>query len=64
MSAGPAGMSWPLTHRSGDTYVFEPRGENATEGSVSEVTFQLDDQGAQTVTVEFWNMKRLGTFTR
>jgi CubicO group peptidase (beta-lactamase class C family) len=64
MSAGPAGASWPLTHWNGDVFVFEPRGENATEGSVSEVAFAIGAHGVKAVTVEFWNKNGLGTFTR
>jgi CubicO group peptidase (beta-lactamase class C family) len=64
MRAGPAGMSWPLRHWSGDTFVFEPRGENANPGSVSEVAFRIAGDRAEAVTIEFWNESGLGTFTR
>jgi CubicO group peptidase (beta-lactamase class C family) len=64
MKAGPAGMSFGLRHWDGDTFVFEPRGENASEGSVSEVSFRVGDGRAEAVTVEFWNEAGLGTFAR
>jgi hypothetical protein len=64
LRAGPAGMWWPLRHWSGDSFVFEPGGENADEGSRSEVAFRMGADGAEAVTIEFWNQEGLGTFTR
>ena len=64
LRAGPARMSWPLRHWSGDTFAFEPSGENANAGSRSEVAFRIDGDRAEAVTVEFWDQDGLGTFTR
>jgi CubicO group peptidase (beta-lactamase class C family) len=64
IALGPAGLSWPLRHWGGDTFVFEPGGENATEGSRSEVVFRVGSSAAEAVTVEFWNQDGIGTFTR
>ena len=64
MTAGPAGVSWPLRHWDGDTFVFEPRGENASEGSRSAVSFRMGAAGAKAVIVEFWDQDGIGTFTR
>jgi hypothetical protein len=64
LKVGPAGMSWPLSHWSGDSFVFEPQGENASPGSRSEVRFRVDGQAAEAMTVEFWDAEGLGTFTR
>jgi hypothetical protein len=64
MRAGPAGMSWPLQHWSGDSFVFEPRSENASPGSRSEVAFRMGPERAEAVTIELWNQEGVGTFTR
>ena len=64
LRVGPAGMAWPLRHWSGDSFTFEPGGENANEGSVSEVSFRMGATGAEAVTVEFWDANGLGTFAR
>jgi CubicO group peptidase (beta-lactamase class C family) len=61
---GPAGMAFPLRHWSGDSFVLQPAGENASDGSVSEVSFRMGAAGAEAVTIEFWNQEGLGTFTR
>jgi hypothetical protein len=41
-----------------------PTGENAPDGSVSEVSFELSGDTASALTVEFWNQENLGTFRR
>jgi CubicO group peptidase (beta-lactamase class C family) len=64
MSAGPAGMSWTLRHWDGDTFVFEPQGENANPGSRSAVSFRAGASGVDAVKVEFWDEDGLGTFSR
>jgi CubicO group peptidase (beta-lactamase class C family) len=64
LKVGPAGMAWSLAHWSGDSFVFEPRGENANEGSRSEVSFRVGTGAAEAMTVEFWDRDGLGTFTR
>ena len=64
IAIGPAPQIYPLRHWSGDRFVFEPRGENANPGSVSEVTFRGGPGQAAAVTVEFWDQHGLGTFRR
>ncbi len=61
LGAGPAGTHWPLQHWDGNTFFFEPGGENAEPGSRSAVTF---NPGRSAVTVEFWDEAGLGTFLR
>lgn len=58
LTIGPAGQSFPLRHWEGDTFAFEPTGENAPPGSLSSVVFRDD-----TVTVDFFDEDGLGTFT-
>ncbi|MCB0915943.1 MAG: serine hydrolase [Actinobacteria bacterium] len=63
MVLGPKSMEFPLTHWSGTTYSYEPRGENAV--GISAVTFAAPVGGeSDQVTVEFLNADGLGTFVR
>ena len=64
LKAGPQPVAYPLTHWTGDSFVFEPGGENAPDGTRSEVSFRMGADTADAVTVEFWNGEGLGTFTR
>ncbi|GAB16612.1 putative penicillin-binding protein [Gordonia effusa NBRC 100432] len=64
MSIGPKNQTFALTHFDGDTFTFEPSGENANHGSVSQVRFAYAGDRARSVWVEFWDQDRQGTFTR
>ena len=64
LTAGPNNQQFPLTHWDGQTFTMVPTGENAPDGSISEVTFTVTGDSASAVTVEFWNHDELGTFTR
>ena len=64
LKAGPKPVAYPLTHWTGDSFAFEPGGENAPDGTRSEVSFRMGTDTAEAVTVEFWNDEGLGTFTR
>lgn len=55
-------QSYPLTHYQGDTYWFEPEGENAAGPTGAE--FTVTDGPASTMTVEYFDRDGLGTFTR
>ncbi|MFC6011712.1 serine hydrolase [Nocardia lasii] len=59
LTLGPAQRAYPLRHWDGDTFAFEPSGENAPPGSVSSVRFA---DGA--VTIDYFDESGLGTFTR
>ncbi|MFD3748211.1 serine hydrolase [Nocardia sp. NPDC058633] len=59
LTIGPARREYPLRHWDGDTFAFEPSGENAPPGSVSSVRF---DDG--TLTIDYFDENGLGTFTR
>lgn len=59
LAIGPKGTSYELKHWDGDTFVFEPDGENAPAGTVSQATFS-----GNTVTLEFFDADGLGRFTR
>jgi CubicO group peptidase (beta-lactamase class C family) len=64
---GPAQVSYPLKHWSGDVFTFTLRSENAEHGSVSKVTFSQPGRGVGATTrmvVEYFNQTGLGTFTR
>lgn len=54
--------SYPLTHYDGDTYWFEPVGENASGPTGAE--FALTPGAPTTLTVEYLDPLGLGTFTR
>lgn len=54
--------SYPLTHYDGDTYWFEPIGENAS--GPTGVEFTVAEGAPTTLTVEYLDPLGLGTFTR
>ena len=63
MSIGPKPASFRLRHWSGNTYSYEPRGENAV--GISAVAFRLGRGGrASAITVEYLDEEGLGTFDR
>jgi CubicO group peptidase (beta-lactamase class C family) len=64
LAAGPQAMAFPLRHWSGTSFTLTPRGENAPDGSLSEVRFRGDEAGITGLTVEMWDKLGLGTFTR
>lgn len=64
LSAGPADQRYQLRPWSGDEFVFEPQGENATAGSISAASFQLQGDRSASLTIEFFNQYGLGTFLR
>jgi hypothetical protein len=57
-------MQFPLTHWDGQIFTMAPTGENAPDGSISKVTFELTGDTATAVTVEFFDVNQLGTFRR
>ena len=60
---GPEALELPLTHWDGDTFSYEPPGENAV--GISAVTFTIGADGRVAgVTVENLDENGLGTFTR
>lgn len=59
LTIGPAQQRYPLRHWDGDTFAFEPTGENAPPGSVSSATFTDG-----TLTLNYFDEDGLGTFTR
>lgn len=59
LELGPDRQTVELTHFDGDTFTFALRSENAEPGTVSRATF-----AANTVTLEYYDDDKLGTFTR
>ncbi|MFE3542061.1 serine hydrolase [Nocardia sp. NPDC059177] len=59
LAIGPATEHYPLRHWDGDTFAFEPSGENAPPGSVSSATFTGGE-----LTLNYFDENGLGTFTR
>ncbi|HEY9314297.1 serine hydrolase [Williamsia sp.] len=55
-------QSYPLTHYTGDTYWFEPVGENAAGPTGAE--FTVTGGPATSLTIEYLDKDGLGTFTR
>ncbi|MFO1143978.1 MAG: serine hydrolase [Amaricoccus sp.] len=64
LTAGPDRRAYPLAHWSGASFTMTPTGENAPDGTISEVRFTGPDDRRSAVTVEFWDSAGLGTFTR
>lgn len=64
LTAGPDHRAFPLAHWSGASFTMTPTGENAPDGTISEVRFTGPDDRRSAVTVEFWDSAGLGTFTR
>ncbi|OZF46995.1 serine hydrolase [Rhodococcus sp. 14-1411-2a] len=59
LSLGPNSTSYELSPWDGDTFTFEPTGENAPDGTISQATFD-----ANTLTLEFFDGDGLGRFTK
>lgn len=59
LTLGPNSTSYELSHWDGDTFAFEPTGENAPDGTISQATFE-----GNTVTLEFFDGDGLGRFTK
>ncbi|MFC4123956.1 serine hydrolase [Nocardia rhizosphaerae] len=59
LTIGPAQQRYPLRHWDGDTFAFEPSGENAPPGSVSSARFTDDG-----LVLDYFDENGLGTFTR
>ncbi|HVH04026.1 MAG TPA: serine hydrolase [Amaricoccus sp.] len=64
LTLGPGRVAYSLEHWTGDTFAFEPRGENAPDGSRSAVSFVRDGDKAAAMTVELYDEDGLGTFRR
>jgi CubicO group peptidase (beta-lactamase class C family) len=61
---GPADYRLPLDHWAGDTFSFVPVGEYAPHGSLSSATFTMDGDTAKALTLQFFDTRGLGTWTR
>jgi CubicO group peptidase (beta-lactamase class C family) len=59
LSLGPRGTVFPLSHWDGDTFTFTLHNENAPEGTISKATF-----AGNSLTLEYYDDDKLGTFTR
>lgn len=59
LSLGPHHQTYPLKHWDGDTFTFAVSNENAPPGTISKATFAGD-----TLTLEYYDHDKLGTFTR
>lgn len=59
LAIGPKPMTLPLTHWDGDVFTFTLRNENANPGTLSKATFS-----SNSVTLEYYDENRLGTFVR
>lgn len=64
LTLGPGRERQVLEPWSGNSFTYRPTGENAPEGSISEVSFLVTDGRANAMTVEFLNGNGLGTFRR
>jgi CubicO group peptidase (beta-lactamase class C family) len=59
LSLGPRDQVHPLTHWDGDTFTFALSGENAPPGTISKAIF-----APNTMTLEYYDRNKLGTFMR
>lgn len=65
LKIGPAQAEFAFTHLDGNVFTFAPRGENASEGSISTATFTTDPSGKVTaLTIELFDQAGIGTFKR
>lgn len=66
LTLGPDNQQFPLTHWDGQVFTMVPTGENAPDGSISAVTFEVgaDAGAASTMTIEFYDKEGQGTFRR
>ncbi|MDG2989722.1 serine hydrolase [Candidatus Synechococcus calcipolaris G9] len=61
---GPNRMAFPLRHYSGNTFSYQPTGENAYGPSAVTFRFALESQPASHVTIENLDVYGQGTFAR
>jgi len=59
LAMGPKNPTFPLTHWDGDTFTFPLTDENAPAGTISKATF-----AGNTLSLEYFDSDKLGTFTR
>ncbi|MEO6794266.1 MAG: serine hydrolase [Mycobacterium sp.] len=59
LTLGPGHQTFGLTHWNGDTFTFTLRNENADPGTISKAVF-----AGNTLTLEYYDHDKLGTFTR
>ena len=62
MTLGPKNARFALRHWSGNTFSYEPRGENAV--GISAVTFRFGRGHRPKMNVEYLDAEGLGTFVR
>lgn len=65
MALGPKHQcTFTLNHWDGNTFSFVPTGENAPAGSLSSAKFAVSHGKASTVTLQFFDAQKHGTWTR
>lgn len=64
LSLGPRPERYPLTHWDGEVFTFPLAGENAPPGSISTATFNVATANGGTVTLEYFDTDKMGTFSR
>ncbi|OCB57883.1 serine hydrolase [Mycobacterium malmoense] len=62
LAMGPKNRTLTLTHWDGDTFTFGLTDENAPPGTISKATFS--GSPVRTLTLEYYDSDKLGTFTR
>ena len=62
LALGPKNQTFPLTHWDGDTFSFALTNENAPPGTISKATFVGFPRA--TLNLEYYDIDKLGTFTR
>jgi CubicO group peptidase (beta-lactamase class C family) len=65
LALGPTRTEYQMRHWDGSIFTFEPSGEDANAGSVSEMTFAIGPSGqASSVTIELFKENGWGRFAR
>ncbi|MCX5046531.1 serine hydrolase [Aldersonia sp. NBC_00410] len=64
LTIGPKHMQFPLTHWDGSVFTMIPSGENAPDGSIAKVTFEMNGDTASAVELEHFDEDGMGTLGR
>ncbi|MET0742471.1 MAG: serine hydrolase, partial [Microvirga sp.] len=64
LTLGPGAIAMPLSHWDADTFSVAPRSENAPDGSLSSVRFEIRDDRAVSLRIDYLDANGLATWTR
>ncbi len=64
LTLGPGAIAMPLSPWDADTFSVAPRSENAPDGSLSSVRFEVRDDRAVSIRIDYLDADGLATWTR